>query len=155
VRVALCLVVLASLGCGGESPSVESSQLREVVLQPDDLPPGYQRLRNEATPRGWEARYDGPLVVSSQAELLASSSHAEAELDAELEEVRGAGWQPVGEPGLGDASFAATTASPRVYRVLWRDGEIIAEIRLLGDVPLSDVLELARKQERRITDVAG
>ena len=158
MRAAVCIVLLAAAGCGGDGSTLEPSQLRDAVLQPGDLPQGFERMAHgpRGGPTAWESRYAGPLVVTSQVELHASPSRAEAEVEAELEHVRTEAWQPIDDPGLGGGSFAATTggASTRRYRVVWRDGNVVAEVYVAGETPLGDVLELARKQERRI-EAAG
>ena len=121
---------------------------------------------------GWRARYRrpdsanaaGPLVVDSRADVFASAGGAEEELDAaraDLADSEGA-WKPIDEPGLGDESFAATFVQPglsrvRFYEVFWRDGNATASLSVNGfegKLALADVLELARKQQRRMSAAA-
>ena len=78
-------------------------------------------------------------------------SEAREELDdSELD------WQPIGEPGLGDESFASTVVrgTVRSYRVIWRDGNVTAHLGVGGrkGLAFADALALAEKQERRISD---
>ena len=136
-----------------------------------DNPGGSRSDRNRFGRRdGWKARYHrpgtlrtpGPLVVESRVDLFESSSGAEDDLaaarqyleDGELE------WQPIDEPGLGDESFAATVVQPgigdgvRHYHVYWRSGNVMAFLNVNGfegRLALEEVLELARKQESRIS----
>jgi hypothetical protein len=137
--------------------------------------PGGSRADPERFGRrdGWKARYHrqgtpqtaGPIVVESRVDLFDSSGGAEDELAAarhdlaegELE------WQPIDEPGLGEESFAATLVDEgagsgvRHYHVYWRDGNVTAFLNVNGfeqRLALEQVLELARKQERRISTAA-
>jgi hypothetical protein len=117
---------------------------------------------------GWKARYResrGALVIESKADLFESSGGAEDDLDAARADLAEdeSGWQPIDEPGLGDESFAATLVQPgagtrvRYYQVVWREANVTASLNVNGfegRLPLADVLELARKQERRISDAS-
>jgi hypothetical protein len=122
---------------------------------------------------GWKARYRrrgsreiaGPIVVESRADVFESSDGAKEDLDAARADLGGSelDWQPIDEPGLGDESFAATHVEPglgkgvRYYQVYWRDANVTASISANGfdgSFPLSDALELARKQEQRIAQEA-
>jgi hypothetical protein len=138
--------------------------------------PGGSRADPERFGRrdGWKARYhrqgtpqtSGPIVVESRVDLFDSSGGADDDLEAarrdldegELE------WQPIDEPGLGDESFAATLVEEgagsgvRYYQVYWRDGNVTAFLNANGfeqRLALEEVLELARKQERRISTASG
>jgi hypothetical protein len=123
---------------------------------------------------GWKARYRRPgsratagaLVIESKADLFESSGGAEEDIDAARADLAEdeLGWQAIDEPGLGDESFAATlvqgAAGTRVryYQVVWREANVTASLNVNGfegRLPLADVLELARKQERRISVAAG
>jgi hypothetical protein len=167
---------------------VELGELSGLVLQPDDLPPVFDRFdegRQVAADSpggsradadrfgrraGWKARYRrpgtpqtaGPLVVESRADLFDSSDGAKDELDAAREDLEGGelDWQPIGEPGLGDESFAATlvqaggTSGVRFYQVFWREANVTASLSLNGfegRFAFAEALELARKQEGRIS----
>jgi hypothetical protein len=137
--------------------------------------PGGSRADPERFGRrdGWKARYNrsgtprtaGPIVVESRVDLFDSSGGAEDDLEAarsdltegELE------WQPIDEPGLGDESFAATLVQEGVgdgvrhYHVYWRDDNVTAFLNVNGfetRLPLEEVLELARKQEERISSAS-
>jgi hypothetical protein len=119
---------------------------------------------------GWKARYrrggTRALVIESRADLFESGSGAEDEFDAARSDVAEGElpWQPISEPGLGDESFAATLVQPgvgkgvRYYQVVWRDDNVTASLNVNGfegQLALEDVLELARKQERRISAAAA
>lgn len=123
---------------------------------------------------GWKARYRrsgsastaGPLVVESRADLFDSASGAEEELDAARRDLEDAQpeWQPIDEPGIGDESFAATLVqggpltAVRFYQVVWRRDNVTASLSVNGFEPrlaLADALELAREQDRRISEASG
>ena len=179
-RAALLLVVLAA-GCslGGDgNGSIERSELGRLVLQPRDLPEAFVQFdKRHQTERarfdridGWTVRYHrsgtpgttGPIVVASKADLFESADGAKDAFEAALADVRDSApeWKPIGEPGLGEESFAATSvqtgaASVRYYEVFWREGNATATLDVNGfegKLPLADVLALARKQERRIAE---
>jgi hypothetical protein len=148
----------------GEDHTIPTSALPKLVLQPADLSPTFVPLESDRRGQdGWQARYrrlgseetDGPVGVESRAEALESSDAADKELEAAGADVEE--WQPIGEPGLGDESFAATRVGShlRYYRVYWRQGNVIGSLRLNGvegRFPFSDALELARRQEQRIAN---
>jgi hypothetical protein len=105
----------------------------------------YRRLASETT--------DGPVTVESRAHVLDSSDAADEQLETARADVGDS--QPIGEPGLGDESFAATRAHSgvRYYGVYWREANVTASLALNGvegRFPFSDALELARTQEERI-----
>jgi hypothetical protein len=146
----------------GDEGTIPSSAVPRLVLQPSDLSPAFVRLEEGSQgPDGWTARYrrqasettDGPIVVESRAEALEASEAADEALEMARMDLDD--WQPIGEPGLGEESFAATRvgADWRYYRVYWRQGNVTASLALSGvegRLPLADALELARKQEKRI-----
>jgi hypothetical protein len=122
---------------------------------------------------GWKARYrrsgtpqtTGPLVIESRADLFDSTGGAEDDLDAARSDLEDAelDWQPIDEPGLGDESFAATlvqgsgTSEVRYYQVFWREANVTASLNVNGfegRLALFEALELARKQERRISSAS-
>lgn len=122
---------------------------------------------------GWKARYrrggtprtTGPLVVVSRVDVFDSTGGAEDDLAAARADLDDSdlGWNPIDEPGLGDESFAATVVqrgfnAVRHYEVFWRHENATASLSangFEGRLALSDVLELARKQQRRIADASG
>jgi hypothetical protein len=122
---------------------------------------------------GWKARFRragtpetaGPLVVESRVDLFESPGGAREDFDAARTDLgeSGVGWKPIDEPGLGDESFAATfvqggLGAVRHYLVFWRDENATALLNANGfdgKFALADVLELARKQQRRIARAAG
>lgn len=189
----MLIPLLAGCSFGGEEGGqVELSELSALVLQPEDLPPVFDRFDegrqasadspggSRADPTrfgrrdGWKARYRrtgtprtvGPLVVQSRADLFESSDGAKDELDAARQDLeRGElEWEPIDEPGLGDESFAATlvqgggTSGVRFYQVVWREANATASLSLNGfegRLALAEALELARKQERRISSASS
>ena len=166
------------------------AELEKLVLQPDDLPRSFMRFDEgrqiaadlpagaRADPArfgrrdGWKARYrragtiqtTGPLVIESKADLFDSSDGAADDFDAARADTDESEpeWQPIGEPGLGDESFAATllqgteSSGVRFYQVVWREKNAVASLNVNGfarGLALEDALELARAQERRIETV--
>jgi hypothetical protein len=134
--------------------------------------PGGSRADPERFGRrdGWKARYHrpgtsrtpGPIVVESRVDLFESSGGAEDDLEAARRDLQEGEleWRPIDEPGLGDESFAATVveggagSGVRYYQVYWRDANVTAFLNVNGfeeRLALGEVLELARKQERRIS----
>jgi len=104
-------------------------------------------------------------VIESKADLFDSSAGAKDDFDAARADADEGEpeWQPIGEPGLGDESFAATllegtqASGVRFYQVVWREDNSTASLNVNGfaqGLTLEDVLELARAQERRIETVA-
>jgi hypothetical protein len=189
----LAILGLAGCSLTGEdgAASIEAAELKKLVLQPDDLPPSFTRFDEgrqitadlpegaRADPArfgrldGWKARYrragtvqtTGPLVIESKADLFNSGDGAEDDFEAAQGDTDESEpeWQPIGEPGLGDESFAATllqgteTSGVRFYQVVWREDNAVASLNVNGfarGLSLEDVLELARAQEDRIEAVA-
>jgi hypothetical protein len=118
---------------------------------------------------GWKASYQrrgtagtlGPVVIDSRADVFASGAGAEKDLEAARADLADgeSRWDPIAEPGLGDESFAATSVGEgvRYYFVFWREDNATATLNVNGfdrRLALAEVLELARKQERRL-DRAG
>jgi hypothetical protein len=173
------------------APSIEAAELKKLVLQPDDLPSSFTRFDEgrqiaadlpegaRADPArfgrrdGWKARYrragtvqtTGPLVIESKADVFDSGEGAGDDFEAARAETDESEpeWQPIGEPGLGDESFAATllqgpeSSGVRFYQVVWREDNAVASLNLNGfarGLALEDALELARAQEKRIETVA-
>jgi hypothetical protein len=185
----LTLLLLALAGCSladEDEASIDVGDLERLVLQPGDLPRRYLRFDEgrqiaaeapegmRSDPRrfgrrdGWKARYRGPAgtpVIESRADLFESADGAEDELDAaraDLEESE-VEWSPIGEPGLGDQSFAATylqgteTNGVRYYRVVWREDNATASILVngfAGRLTLEDVIELAEAQQHHLSAAA-
>jgi hypothetical protein len=186
---ALTLLLLVLAGCslmGGDDASIDVAELERLVLQPPDLPRSYLRFDEgrqiaaeapegaRADPTrfgrrdGWKARYRGPggtPVIESKADLFDSAAGAEDELEAARADLdqSDVDWSPIGEPGLGDQSFAATylqgtkSSGVRFYQVVWREDKVTASLLVNGfarRLSLADVLELAQAQQRRVADAA-
>lgn len=160
------LTPVLAVGCGlAEEPVVESVSARRLVLQQADLP-GFDTSLHEGGRTRWRTRYrrasGTPLAIESKAELVASSDAAEerlAEIRTSLDD-RGADWQPIGEPGLGDESFAFTRVleAARSYEIVWREANVTCHLTVSGaeqQLAFADVIALAEKQERRIDDAKG
>lgn len=135
--VLLFAVVLlggCSIGGGDESGSVKPDQLKDLVLQPEDVPrvfvrfdegrlgntemPGGRRTQQDRFGRqeGWKARYrrtgtrqtKGPLVIVSLVDVFESTGGAKEEYEALQADLREGelNWQPVDAPPLGDDALA-------------------------------------------------
>lgn len=189
----LAILGLAGCSLTGDDggASIEVAELEKLVLQPEDLPRSFMRFDEgrqiaadlpegaRAEPArfgrqdGWKARYRqagtvqtaGTLVIESKADVFDSEEGAEDDFEAARADTDESEpeWQPIGEPGLGDESFAATllegteTSGVRFYQVVWREDNATASLNANGfaqGLTLEDVLELARAQERRIEAVA-
>lgn len=116
---------------------------------------------------GWKARYrragsadtPGPLVIESRADLFADEDGAGEDLAAYREEVEQA-VQPTGGRllaglELGAEATGVTFREDRVrfFRIAWRQENATALLFVNGfdgRLELAEVLELARKQQRRI-----
>jgi hypothetical protein len=118
---------------------------------------------------GWRARYHrpgtaqtaGPVVIESRADLFESADGAEEDLEAARADLgeNEPEWKPIDEPGLGDESFAATSVGGgvRYFLVLWRQSNATATLNVNGfdrKLALAEVLELARRQEDRLSRAA-
>jgi hypothetical protein len=161
------LAPLLAAGCalGAEDTVVAPGNAKRLVLQRADLP-GFQVDSQGGGPEQWSARYrrsgGTPLGIESKAEVAESAEAAEERL-AELRQMlddRGADWQPIGEPGLGDESLAFTRVheAARSYEIVWRDANVTCHLSVSGadrELAFADVIALAEKQERRIDDAMG
>jgi hypothetical protein len=148
----------------GDEGTIPMSAVPRLVLQPADLSPAFLPLEEgRQGPNAWRAWYrrlgsertDGPIGVDSRAKALDSSDAADDDLEAARADFDD--WQPIGEPGLGDESFAGTRVGSdvRYYQVHWREDNVTATLALNGvegRFPFSDALELARRQEQRIAN---
>jgi hypothetical protein len=171
-RAALWLVVLAA-GCSlaGDDKTIDEARLDELVLQPGDLDPSLRltQIRNlggRSVTEVWyrrthASRGPGPLALESTTQLFASDDAADESLDAARESLKQKrNWQPIDEPGLGDESFAATVlqGGVRHYDVVWREANATAVLSveaMADELPLADVLALARRQQDRIERAAA
>jgi hypothetical protein len=135
--VAAAVLALIASGCslgGGDGGSIQVAQLKDLVLQPADVPAVFRRFDegrqvmadqpggSRADPsrfgrqEGWKARYHrggtnrtvGPLVIESRADVFESADGAKDDFDAAKREKGGLGGQEVEAPELGEDSFAVT-----------------------------------------------
>ena len=185
----ILVLALLAAGCfgggGGGGSSVSAAQGDSLVLAQADVGDeftqfdrGSQRLADLSPPRddptrfdrkgGWKARFsrpgkpttDGPLVISSLADLFGSGDGAEKDFELykqTLAEFVATGGTEVGAPGLGDESQAVTYRQGlapndvRYYVIAWRDGNVTASLNLNGfKLTREQALTLAEKQEQRI-----
>lgn len=156
----LALVLLVGCMGGDDAAPIEPSELKELVLQPGDLPPifirfdaGRQVSADQPTgersdPRrfgrvdGWKARYrrpgsprtKGPLVIESRADVFDSEDGARQDFEAYRDELTASGTSVEDEPGLGDEAIVSTLVQGdvRFYLVLWRDANAVASINVNG-----------------------
>ncbi len=121
---------------------------------------------------GWKARYrrpgtmatPGPLVIESRADLFEADEGAAQDFDAyrkELEQaVQATRGRLLASPELGSEAVAMTFREDRVrfFRIAWRHANVTALLFVNGfdqRLELPDVLELARKQQRRLEAAAS
>jgi hypothetical protein len=157
------LLVLAGCSLGGDEDdgaSIEQSQLKTLVLQPEDVGPRFFRFDegpqgSADTPggnrsdrarfgrvQGWKARYrrpgspqtTGPLVIESRADLFESADGAAEELEA-IEEID---FAALDDPELGDDARAfqsqqsGTGQGVRYYLIAWREENVTSLILVNG-----------------------
>jgi hypothetical protein len=119
---------------GGDSAAVDEADLKQLVLQPEDLPQAFIRFDEGRQLRidqpggtladverfgrqdGWKARYRrpgsastrGPLVVESKTDVFEDSDGAQQELEAEQAQLLEGLRPDEGSPQVGEESFVAT-----------------------------------------------
>jgi hypothetical protein len=135
LSITLAIALAAGSGCmGDDSQAVDKTELKQLVLQRDDLPRAFIRFDEGRQTRidqpggtlaevdrfgredGWKARYrrpgspstKGPLVVESKVDLFGDSGGAQNELEVERDDVVEGLRVEDGAPNLGDESFVAT-----------------------------------------------
>lgn len=161
--VAFGLIALAGCSVAGDEKSIDEARVDDLLLQPADVGRGFhstyaRNLADRPIAEVWYRRVREPLSIASAAHVFVSGEAAEKRLEAERSALdEKPGWQPIGEPGLGDESFAATVVQGgmRSYTVFWRHGNATASLGVIArqdELPFADVVELARKQQRRIAD---
>jgi hypothetical protein len=117
---------------------------------------------------GWKARYRrpgsprtrGPLVIESRADVFEDEEGAREDFETYRDELAAAGRSVEDEPGLGDEAIVSTLVQGdvRFYLVLWRDRNAVASINVNGferRLSRRDAIDLARKQQRRMEDLAA
>jgi hypothetical protein len=135
LSIILAIALAAGSGCmGDDSQAVDKTELKQLVLQREDLPRAFIRFDEGRQTRidqpggtlaevdrfgredGWKARYrrpgspstKGPLVVESKVDLFGDSGGAQKELEAERDDVVEGLRVEDSAPKLGDESFVAT-----------------------------------------------
>jgi hypothetical protein len=134
--ILLLLALAAVSGCmgDGDSAAIDKADLKQLVLQPGDLPRAFIRFDEGRQTRtdqpggtladverfgrqdGWKARYrrpgspatKGPLVVESKVDVFDDSGGANKELEAERDAIVEGLHVTDPAPKLGDESFLAT-----------------------------------------------
>lgn len=182
----LAVVVAGCFGGDEGGSSVSAAKGDSLVLSQSDVggeftqfDQGIQRRADLSPPRddanrygrkgGWKARFsrpgtrttDGPLVISSLADLFGSEDGARKDFDLYEQslfqfETTGGG-RKLSSPGLGDESQAVTYRQglpPNEvdhYVIAWRDGNVTASLTMNGfKLTWEQALTLARAQEERI-----
>lgn len=185
----LFVLALLAAGCFGgkdSGSSVSPANGESLVLSQSDVgreftefDKGSQRLADASPPRddlgrfgrkgGWKARFrftgkktvNGPLVISSLADLFGSESGARKDFELykqSLTEFESTGGKPVeADHSFGDELFAVTYSqglppnTVRYYVIAWREGNVTASINLNGfKLSRRQAFALAEKQDRRI-----
>lgn len=159
--LALTLVLLAGCSFGdGGGATIEQAQLKDLVLQPEDLPPVFRRFdegRQAIADRptgarsdparfgrvdGWKARYQhsgsartsGPLVVVSLADVFESVEGAKEELRA----IDESGFDSADAPNVGDDARAwqslqgGSDGGVRYFLIAWREDNATASVLASG-----------------------
>jgi hypothetical protein len=190
----LLVLAFGAAGCfggdGGEGSSISASQGDSLVLSQSDVGDQYnqfdggdQQRADLSPPRddpnrfdrqgGWKARFsrpgsrmtDGPLVVSSLADVFGSAGDAGKDFrlyERQLADFEANGGEQV-DFDLGDEAAAVSYSqglapnAVRHYVIAWRRGNVTASLSLNGfKVTREQAFSLANKQDRRIrAAVAG
>jgi hypothetical protein len=149
----------------------QGEQRRTDMAPPRDDPSRFHRQG------GWKARFQrggtiktkGPLVVESRADLFESTGDAGKDFDLYKEALDELAFGAAGQtvepaPKLGDGAHAVTfrqglpPTAVRHYAVAWRQGNVTGYVLINGfdgRLTLSDAVDLARKQEKRIQRATG
>ena len=187
--LALVLLAAGCFGGGDGGGSVSAAKGESLVLAQADVGDeftqfdrGTQRLSDFGPPRddpsrfgrknGWKARFsrpgtaktDGPLVISSLADLFGSAGGARKDFDLYrrgLAEFVATGGKQMSAPDLGDESDAVTYRQGlapnvvRYYVIAWRHGNVTASLNVNGfKLTWDEALALARAQEKRISSAS-
>ena len=184
-------LALLGAGCfGGDGgSSVSASKGASLVLSKDDLgseftqfDQGQQQRSDFSPPRddpsrfgregGWKSRFsrsgtretDGPLVVSSLADLFGSEQGARDDFElyeAAVADFADAGGRELAVSDLGDEAAAVTYRqglAPNTtdyYVIAWREGSVTASISANGfKLTPRQALDLAQAQQDRIRSAA-
>ncbi len=187
----LLVLVFVAAGClGGDGDggsSVSASKGESLVLSQSDVGDEYNQfdrgsqVRADLSPPrddanrfnrkgGWKARFsrpgtpttDGPLVISSLADLFGSEEDARKDFrlyEQQLADFEANGGEKVSvdDPGFGDETAAVTYSqglapnAVRHYVIAWRTGPVTASLNVNGfKLTREQALALADKQDRRI-----
>lgn len=188
LTVTLALLAAGCFGGDGGSP-VSASKGESLVLSKDDVgeeftqfDQGPQRRSDFSPPRddpnrfgregGWKSRFsrsgtrdtDGPLVVSSLADLFGSERGARDDFElyeTALAAFADAGGREIAVSDLGDEAAAVTYRqglAPNTtdyYVIAWREGSVTASINANGfKLTPRQALQLAQAQQDRIRSAA-
>jgi len=181
--VRLPVLIVAALllaGCSGDDdgggPQVSASNGEDLVLSSADVGKAFTQF-DKGEQGGWKARFGrngtvktkGPLVIESRADLFESTGDAGKDFDLYKEALDELAFGAAGQtvepaPQLGEEAHAVTFSqglkptAVRNYAVAWRQGNVTAYVLANGfdgRLTLADVVELARKQEKRIQRATG
>jgi hypothetical protein len=147
----------------------EGELVQRDMAPPRDDPTRFDRVN------GWKARFQrpggaatkGPLVIDSRADLFDSEDGAKDDFRLYREALdqlaSGAQGKDADVPELGDETHAITftqgagPARVAYYVLAWRHDNVTASVSINGFAPgmsVSDVVDLAQKQEARIAAAA-
>lgn len=187
ILLVLAFVAAGCLGGGDDGSSVSASKGESLVLAQSDVGDEYNQfdrgnqLRADLGPPrddpnrfdrkgGWKARFsrpgtrttDGPLVISSLADLFGSEDDARKDFrlyERQLADFEANGGEKVSvdDPALGDEAAAVTYSqglgptAVRHYVIAWRRGPVTASVIVNGfRLTREQARALADKQDRRI-----
>jgi hypothetical protein len=165
-------LVLSSADVGRPFTKFDDGEQRRTDMAPPRDDPA--RFHREG---GWKSRFQrggtvktkGPLVIESRADLFEATGGANEDFDLykeALDELAfGAGGETVEPaPELGEEAHAVTfrqgvpPTAVRHYAIAWRQGNVTGYVLVNGfdgRLRLADAVELARKQEKRISGASG
>ena len=188
ILLVLAFVAAGCFGGGGDSgSSVSASKGQTLVLSQSDVGDDYNQFdggnqvradlgppRDDANrfnrKGGWKARFsrpgtrttDGPLVISSLADLFGSEDDARKDFrlyEQQLADFEANGGEKVSvdDPALGGEAAAVTYSqglapnAVRHYVIVWRRGNVTASLSVNGfQLTQEQAVALAHKQDRRI-----
>ena len=183
----LLVAVLLAAACAGtgdggdDERRVTKNQLKNLVLQPADLPPVFtlfdygqltltdlqpgprQDLARFERQGGWKARYrrsgsamtPGPLLVVSMVDLFPDADAAQQDFEAYESELSEGGDFTQSEVGDEAVARVRHLGGVSYFDVAWRQANVTASLSVSGfrrRIGLADVVVLAGKQERRISN---
>lgn len=175
----LLVLLVAACGGSGKSNSLvltqsdvgkgfkefdKGPQVKADFAPPRDKPKRFGRKSGAKSrfSRSGSPSTNGPLAIASLADVFASADGAHKDFELYKDALSlfvSTGGKMLSPPDLGDEANAVTYTQglrPNVFRyyvIAWRDGSVTASLTVSGadgKLTLGNVLDLARKQEKRI-----